>query len=358
MKDNYCIIMAGGIGSRFWPLSKEEKPKQFLDILGVGETLIQQTFNRFKKIVPDQNFYIVTNELYEKIVLEQLPGVTEEQILTEPCRRNTAPCIAYACFKIRESNPNAKIIVTPADHLILKETIFSNIIENSLNFIEEKNVLLTLGIKPTRPETGYGYIQVNEKLGAENYPDIKKVKTFTEKPNSDIAQMFYESGDFFWNSGIFLWSLNSILDAFKEYLPDVFYLFEEKRKLISGSTEKETIHEIYENCANISIDYGIMEKAKNVFVYKSSDIGWSDLGTWGSVYDQLTKDKENNAIVGKKAFLFNSSTCVINLPENKTGIISGLNNFIVIDTRDALLICKKEDEQKIKDYIESITNQR
>lgn len=354
--NNYCVIMAGGIGSRFWPLSTSTKPKQFLDILGTGESLIQQTYHRFKTLVPDKNFYVVTNEEYKNLVKEQLPNIPSAQILTEPFRRNTAPCIAYASFKIASSNQDAKIIVTPADHLITKEQEFNHIIENSLDYIEETNVLLTLGIKPTRPETGYGYIQVNDQPDNNNFQDIKKAKTFTEKPNKEIAQMFFESGDFYWNSGIFIWKLSAIMEAFQEYLPDLFYLFEEKKSAFTSSTkEQESIETIYAHCDNVSIDYGIMEKARNVMVYKS-DIGWSDLGTWGSVYDHLPLDTGNNALLGDDTHVFETHNSIIHTPKKKKAIIAGLEGYIVIDSEDALLICKKEDEQHIKHYLDVSTS--
>ncbi len=353
--DNYCVIMAGGIGSRFWPLSRTKKPKQFLDILGTGKTLLQQTFERFNKYIPAENILIVTNEDYGDIILEQLPEISKNQVLLEPMRRNTAPCIAYANYKIMAINPSAKIVVAPSDHLILKEDEFIDVLKMGLDFVGENESLLTLGIKPSRPETGYGYIQINgggtEKIVVNK--SFRKVKTFTEKPDLKMAELFMESGDFYWNSGIFFWSLPTIMKSFSTFLPDVDNLFKEGSGFYNTDEEKVFISKTYPSCKNISIDYGIMEKAENVYVL-CSDFGWSDLGTWGSLYDMLEKDEFNNSISGKNVFSYDSNNCIINLPDDKLAIIQGLDDYIVVDSDNILLICKKKDEQKIKQFVNDV----
>jgi mannose-1-phosphate guanylyltransferase len=351
-KDNFCVIMAGGIGSRFWPMSRTSYPKQFHDILGTGNTLIQQTFERFLNICPKENIYIVTNELYRDLVKEQLDGIADDQILCEPSRRNTAPCVAYANEKIRAKNENARIIVAPSDHLVLKEQAFISTIETALEQAETTGNLVTLGIKPSRPDTGYGYIQFTD---AENAVDknVRKVKTFTEKPNLDLAREFLKSGDFYWNSGIFIWTLKSITEAFRQHLPEVTELFEDATAELNSPGEKEKIAEIYSVCESVSIDYGIMEKAKNVNVVLS-DFGWSDLGTWGSLFTHVKKDKEHNAVIGKNVVLYNSKDNMINVPENKLVVVQGLDDYILVDTEDVLLLCPKEEEQRIKQMVNDL----
>lgn len=348
-KDNFCVIMAGGIGSRFWPMSRTSYPKQFHDILGTGNTLIQQTFERFLHICPKENIYIVTNEQYRELVKEQLDGISYDQILCEPSRRNTAPCVAYANEKIRAKNPNARMIVAPSDHLVLKEQAFYSTIETALEQAQTTGNLVTLGIKPSRPDTGYGYIQFTDANDAV-HENVRKVKTFTEKPNIELAREFLKSGDFYWNSGIFIWTLDSITEAFKEHLPEVTELFEDGAEALNSDQEEEKIAEIYAVCESVSLDYGIMEKAKNVNVVLS-DFGWSDLGTWGSLFTHVKKDKDHNAIVGKNVVVYNSSDNMINVPENKLVVIQGLENFILVDTNDVLLLCPKEEEQRIKQIV-------
>lgn len=350
-ENNFCVIMAGGIGSRFWPISKSATPKQFLDVLGVGRSLLQLTFDRISAICPDSNFYIVTNKIYKDQVLEQLPQLKEEQVLLEPNRRNTAPCIAYANYEIRKRNSNARIIVAPSDHVILKEQEFLNVVSKGLDFAEEEKCLLTLGIKPSRADTGYGYIQA--LVEGNNSDNIYKVKTFTEKPNAEIAKFFYESGEFFWNSGIFLWTLDAINTAFREYLPEVYNLFN-----VEGINDEEAfIRNTYDNCPNISIDYGIMEKAKNVFTYKS-DFGWSDLGTWGSLHENREKDESNNAIINNNVLAYDSSENLIFIPKDKIAVIQGLDGYIVVDSGESLLICKKEDEQRIRQFVNDVKSKK
>jgi len=341
--------MAGGIGSRFWPMSKTNRPKQFIDILGTGETLIQQTYNRLKKICPEENIYIVTNEIYKELTLEQLNGINEEQIICEPTMRNTAPCIAYANYKIASKNPNANIVVAPSDHLILKEEEFIRVINLALEYTSQNDALLTLGITPSRPDTGYGYIQFNEDLTSE----IKRVKTFTEKPDLELAKKFIESGDFCWNSGMFIWSLSSIQSAFETLLPEVDEVFQNGLGKYNTPKENDFIQTAYSTCENISIDYGIMEKSKNVFVI-SADIGWSDLGTWGSIYTHLPHDEQKNAIVGKNVVLYDAEENIVNVPEEKLVVLQGLKNYIVVESDDILLVCKKENEQNIKQIVAEI----
>ncbi|MDF1672474.1 MAG: mannose-1-phosphate guanylyltransferase [Vicingaceae bacterium] len=347
-QNNYCVIMAGGIGSRFWPMSRTQHPKQFLDILGTGETLIQQTYNRLKRICPEENIYIVTNDIYRELTFEQLPNLNDEQVVCEPSRRNTAPCIAYANFKIAAKNPNANIVVAPADHLILKEDEFVRVINMALDYTAKNDALFTLGITPTRPDTGYGYIQFDD-----TEEDIKKVKTFTEKPNLELAKQFIDSGDFCWNSGMFVWSLKSINIAFETLLPTMHQIFSAGEGKYNTSEEEAFIKEAYSTCKNISIDYGIMEKSKNVHVI-SADIGWSDLGTWGSIYTHLPLDENKNAVVGKNVMLYESKGNIVNVPKNKLVVLQGLKDYIVVESDNILLVCKKQDEQEIKQFVSDI----
>ena len=352
MKDNFAVIMAGGIGSRFWPMSKTAYPKQFHDVLGTGRTLIQMTFDRFKDICPDENIFVVTNEIYKELVLEQLPGISDQQVLCEPSRRNTAPCIAYACYKICDLNPNANVVVAPSDHLILKEAVYTETINTAIEQARANSSLVTLGIKPSRPDTGYGYIQFIED-DATVSEGVKKVKTFTEKPQLELAKEFLNSGDFYCNSGIFIWTLESIIAAFEAHLPEVDALFKEGEGKYNTGEERAFINEIYPVCKNISIDYGIMEKAKNVYIVLS-DFGWSDLGTWGSLYTHIEHDKKENAVVGKNVMLYDSENNIVKVPNEKLVVIQGLTDYIVVESDDTLLICKKEDEQKIKQFVSDI----
>ncbi len=345
--------MAGGVGSRFWPLSKTTSPKQFLDILGTGKSLLRQTFERFLPVCKAENFIIVTSSEYFQQVIDQVPEIQPEQILLEPFRRNTAPCIAFANAYIRSKTPdNANIVVTPADHLIINESDFIKAINSGLNFVEQNDALLTLGIKPHRPETGYGYIQIGKEVG-NKYRNFNMVKTFTEKPNLELAQVFFESGEFLWNSGIFLWSLNSIEKAFENSLPEVNTLFKNLDSKFGTETEKNSIHNAYSECRNISIDYGVMEKATNVFVQTVS-FGWSDLGTWSSLYEYSAQDKNNNAVISGKSILYETNDSIVNVPSGKIVIIQGLNKYIVVDSGDALLICPRNNEQQIRQFTSDI----
>lgn len=351
--NNYCVIMAGGIGSRFWPLSTSEKPKQFLDILGIGRSLLQLTFDRFIKLIPEENFLVVTSENYKDLVMSQLPALKDSQILSEPLRRNTAPCIAYATYKILAINPEANIIVAPSDHLIVKEDHFINEIEKGLNFVKGKDYLLTLGIHPHTPETGYGYIQVAEKVNFNEYENLFRVKTFTEKPDRKMAEIFIETGEFYWNSGIFVWSASSIRKAFAKHLPEVNDLFLKGLKYLNSPDEGSFINKAYAEFPNISIDYGIMEKADNVYVL-CADFGWSDLGTWGSLYENHNLDNHANAVSGDKIFLYDTRNCIINMPANKIAVIQGLTNYIIVESENTLLICRKEDEQQIRQFVADV----
>lgn len=352
MQHNYCVIMAGGIGSRFWPMSRNAKPKQFIDILGTGKTLIQQTYNRLLGVCPPENIYIVTSDVYVQQVLEQLPALKPEQVLAEPQRKNTAPCIAYAAFKIFSRDEKANLIVAPSDHVIGDEKNFQRALQKGLDFTSNNDSLLTIGIKPSRPDTGYGYIQFKEEDSEEDFP-ILKVKTFTEKPNIDMANFFVKSGDFLWNAGIFLWNAKTFLKALSEHLPEMHALFSEGKSVYNTAGEKEFIERIYSHCTNISIDYGVMEKAKNVYTM-SAEFGWSDLGTWKSLYEHLKHDENHNATVGQHVMLENTKGCIINMPQGKLAVIQGLENFIVVESDNVLLICRKDDEQQVRNMVNDV----
>ena len=352
-QNNYCVIMAGGVGSRFWPLSKMARPKQFIDILGTGETLIQQTFKRFERICPHENIYIVTNEIYRDIVNEQIPGLNPNQVICEPARRNTAPCIAYANYKILDKNPNANIVVAPSDHIVLKEDEFVKVVDLALQASKETEALFTLGIEPNRPETGYGYIQFDETVSHKVHPKLYRVKTFTEKPNLEMAKQLVESGEFLWNSGIFIWKLSTIMNEFEKNLSEMNQLFKEGIGKYNTSDEDAFVKTVYQQCKSISIDYGIMEKAENVFVF-STDIGWSDLGTWGSLYDIRGKDDDGNTVMGRNVMLYNSKRCIVNMPKEKLVVIEGLEDYIVVENDNCLLICKKQDEQEIRQFVTDV----
>jgi mannose-1-phosphate guanylyltransferase len=352
-KNHFCVIMAGGIGSRFWPLSKITKPKQFLDILGTGKSLLQSTYDRFREIILPENFIIVTSNLYRDFIFEQLPELTPEQVLLEPMRKNTAPCIAYANYKIKMMNPDAVIVVTPSDHLILKQDEFLKEIRQGLEAASSENVLLTLGIKPNRPETGYGYIQANTKRIPGKPDNLRKVKTFTEKPDMELARVFFESGEFHWNSGIFIWSLKTIMNSISQFLPDVDSLFASGLNVYNTEKEQEFITGVYATCKNISVDYGIMEKAEDVYVLVS-DFGWSDLGTWGSLYENSSRNSDGNMITGENVFAYDTRNSIINVPREKIVVLQGLDEFIVVDSGEILLVCRKEDEQRIKQFVNDV----
>ena len=339
--------MAGGIGTRFWPMSRQSRPKQFLDILGTGRSFLRHTYERFAKIIPNENFIVVTNQRYKSLVLEHIPEIAESQVLCEPIGRNTAPCIAYAAYTLAKRNPDAEMIVTPADHLILNTDEFLTIVDDCSKFIQQKDALMTIGITPSRPETGYGYIQ---RSSADR---ISRVKCFTEKPCLELAQAFLECGEFLWNSGIFIWKLRDIIRAFEQHLPDHNALFSSIVDELGTEREAEAIERVFSECKAISIDYGIMEKADNVYV-RCGDFGWSDVGTWGSVYQQSRKDGFANALSHEQIKTYDTRNSLIYLPKDKVAVVSGLKDYIVVDTEDVLMICPKSDEHSIKSFIEDI----
>lgn len=337
------------MGSRFWPFSKEDKPKQFLDFFGTGRSLLQSTYDRFKKIVPQEHIYIVTNDAYAEMTQKQLPELKESQLLLEPMRRNTAPAIAFASFRIRAVDPEANIIVAPSDHLIIREEMFVADMRKGLDFVANHPALLTLGIKPSRPETGYGYIQVEEK----GMDGIQKVKAFTEKPDLELAKKFVSSGEFMWNSGIFLWNVNTIIDAFRNFLPDIVQKFNEGKNLFNTSQEKPFINASFPFCPNISIDYGILEKADNVFV-NISDFGWSDLGTWGALHEVSKRDENNNTELNCRTLYIESNDNIVAMSDDKLVVLQGLDDYIVAESGNVLLICRKSEEQRIKHFVTDV----
>jgi mannose-1-phosphate guanylyltransferase len=349
-KHHYVAIMAGGIGSRFWPLSRTSLPKQFLDILGTGKTLVQHSYDRYKKLVPKENIFIVTAQEYVTIVKAQLPDIPPENILAEPFRKNTAPCIAYVAFKLLQKDPNSLMIAAPADHLIVETDEFLKTTKKTLDFVEHINALVTIGIKPTHPNTGYGYIQHDT---AEVAPNVYKVKSFTEKPNLEMAKTFISSGDFLWNAGIFTWKVKNLVAAFEQHLPEIYEVFAAEKEKFNTHQETEAIERIYPQCTNISIDFGVMEKADNVYVIPAS-FSWSDLGTWKSAWDNMEKDYFGNAVTGKKVMAVDAKNCVVHVPDKKLVLLQGLDDFIVVDTKDVLLICQKEKEQEIKEYLAEV----
>jgi len=342
--------MAGGIGSRFWPMSRTGFPKQFLDILNTGKTLIQWTFERFASFIPKENIYVVTSHEYISIVEAQLPEIPVENILGEPSRKNTAPCIAYISFKLLMKDPQASLIVAPADHIILDITAFHKVCVEALTFVNKHNAFITLGIKPTNPNTGYGYIQFEQHAITDS---VYKVKTFTEKPNLELAKTFVLSGDFLWNAGIFVWQVNTIITAFEKYLPEMYEVFYAEKEKFNTPDEEKSLNEIYPLCTNISIDFGIMEKADNVYVIPSS-FGWSDLGTWNSAYENLEKDDSGNAIASDNVISIDATNCMVHAPKEKLLLLQGMDNFIIVDTTDILMICKKDREQEIKEYVSEV----
>jgi len=360
---NYCVIMAGGIGSRFWPFSRNNMPKQFLDFFGTGRSLIQMTVDRFRPLVPVENILIVTNVLYKDLILKQIPDLQPAQVLCEPARRNTAPCIAYAVARIKQmvrertglagldaddDRLNANIVVAPSDHLIMQEQKFVDVIRCGLDFVSGNDTLLTLGMKPTRPETGYGYIQKAARL--ESVTDMYRVKTFTEKPNIDLAKVFLESGEFLWNSGIFLWNLRTIRREMRTHLPELAKIFSAGDGIVGTEKEEAFIREMFPKCPNISIDYGVMEKAESVHVLEA-DFGWSDLGTWGSLYDLSPKDEQRNATLKCEAMYYESEGNVVALQEGHLAVLRGLKDMIVVESDGVLLICPRAEEQQIRQIV-------
>ncbi|MFA6770534.1 MAG: mannose-1-phosphate guanylyltransferase [Bacteroidales bacterium] len=339
----YCIIMAGGLESRFWPISRNTRPKQFLDMLGTGRTFIQQTFDRFAQVIPTENILVVTSAQYKELVEQQLPLLQKENILLEPYRRNTAPCMAYATYKLLQKNPNASVVVTPSDHLITNESIFEETILNALDFASKNNTLITLGVKPNRPETAYGYIQMNKSSNVSINGNVAyNVKTFTEKPTVDLAEVFVNSGEFLWNSGIFIWNLKSIIGELEEHQNEMARLFAQGAEHYNTSTEQTFIEKTYDGCKNISIDYGIMEKTDKAVVYPVL-FGWSDLGTWDALYSYKTKDSSGNHVSCPKSLLREvNNSIVISDHEKKVVVAAELDNFMVVNTEDLLLICPRD----------------
>lgn len=345
--------MAGGVGSRFWPVSRTEFPKQFIDFFGIGKTLIQSTYERFLNICLPENIFIVTNEGYIDLIKEQIPGINENQLLAEPMMRNTAPCIAYGALKIAELNPDAVIVVAPSDHTIANLPAFTKAVNYALESATKQDCLITLGIKPNRPDTGYGYIQYVDEPLAEN-SDIRKVKIFTEKPNLELAKSFVQSGDFLWNAGLFIWTAKSIIKALEKHLPDVHEIFHNGRSAYNTPSEKEFISTAYQLCTNISIDFGIMEKADNVYVLPA-DFGWSDLGTWTSIYESAEKDYVGNAVIpSEQVMMYDSSNCMVNVPKGKLVILQGMHDYIVVESNNTLLICKRAEEQNVKNIVADV----
>jgi mannose-1-phosphate guanylyltransferase len=346
-KNLYVVLMAGGVGVRFWPYSRNSKPKQFLDVLGTGKTLLQSTYDRFASLCPAENIYVVTHEELGGLVREQLPQLTEEQVLMEPMRKNTAACIVYASLRINKKNPDAVMVVSPADHLIMKENEFQDIIKKAADQAKGQDKLMTLGITPTRPETGYGYIQYHtEKAFA------KKVKTFTEKPELTLAKKFLESGDFVWNSGIFIWGVKAILDAFHQYLPEMSEVFDEVKAKLGTREEKEAILAAYSQCKNISIDYGIMEKAKNVYVCLGN-FTWSDLGSWNSIHEISTKNEDNNAI-DSNALTYDTRNSIIKGSPDKLIVVQGLNGYLVGEFGNVIIVCEKDKEEQFRRFVNDV----
>lgn len=347
----YAILMAGGVGSRFWPVSTQEFPKQFHDMLGTGETLIQKTFNRLSKIIPQENIFILTNQHYSDLVFDQLPQVTERQVVLEPAMRNTAPCILYASLKIQKENPDAVMIVAPSDHWIEDEAAFNDNVQQAFDFCQSNIALMTLGIQPTFPNTGYGYIEFDKSF--QN--TIKPVIQFREKPDYQTAKEFLSKGNFLWNAGIFMWSVKSVLTAFEEHQPALYDLFRNGYDVFNSALEDDFVHENYEKAENISVDYAIMEKSKNVYVLPAT-FDWNDLGTWGSLYDKLSKDDSQNAIVNAKSLLENASGNMIRSNKDKLIVVDGLEDYIIIDKEEVLLIFPKTKEQEIKQVLQEVKN--
>lgn len=350
-KDNYLVIMAGGIGSRFWPMSTTDMPKQFVDVLGCGKTLIQLTTDRFEGVVPPENVWVVTSERYASIVREQLPLIPESNILKEPCRRNTAPCIAYVSWCIKARNPKANIVVSPSDHIVLDVREFQRVIKSALDFVSESDAMVTLGMKPTRPETGYGYIQADLSLPCTRNQEIYRVDQFHEKPNLEVAQSYVAQNNFFWNAGIFVWNVNTIINAFRIYAPNISVIFERLLPYYGTDKQQALIDEWFPQCENISVDYAIMENAEEIYCFPAS-FGWSDLGTWGSLLDNSQRDSKGNALIGNNIKMYDSSNCIVHTTAEKKVVIEGLDGYIVAEKDNTLLICRLANEQQIKTFSE------
>lgn len=345
--NNHLVIMAGGVGSRFWPLSNDDLPKQFLDVLGVGRTLIQLTVERFHDIVPTENIWVVTNRHYADLVQEQLPDVPRENILLEPCRRNTAPCICYASWCIKKKNPRATIVVTPSDHIVMDNQRFADSIRDAVDFASETDAIVTLGMKPTRPETGYGYIKADLTFASSRKKNLYRVDAFKEKPTREVAEQYLQDSSYFWNAGIFVWTVSTIVNAFRVYQPEISRIFEKLLPTYGTPREREAIDEQFPLCENISVDYAILEKAEEIFVYPA-DFGWSDLGTWGSLQENLQRDSYGNAVVGNDVKVFESRNNIIHTEGLRQVVVQGLDGYVVAERNGVLLICQLSEEQRIK----------
>ncbi|MDB4303592.1 mannose-1-phosphate guanylyltransferase [Desulfosarcina sp.] len=348
-KNNYAILMAGGVGSRFWPVSIKSYPKQFHDMLGTGDTLIQKTFQRLSKIIPEENIFILTNEIYNDLVFEQLPNLTKRQVVLEPALRNTAPCILYASLKIQKENPDALVIVAPSDHWIEDEDTFTKNVQQTFDFCSQHEVLMTLGIQATFPNTGYGYIEYDKSSN----DDIKSVNQFKEKPDYATAKAFIERGNFLWNAGIFMWHVKSVINAFKKNQPELYSLFENGIDVYNTEFEDDFINENYKKAENIAVDNAIMELSNNVYVLPA-EFDWNDLGTWGSLYDKLDTDENNNAIINAKTLVSDSSGNIIRTNKDKLVVLDGINDYIIVDKDEALLIYPKDKEQNIKQVLQKL----
>ncbi len=345
--NNHLVIMAGGVGSRFWPMSTPDKPKQFIDVLGCGRTLIQLTVDRFAGICPPENIWVVTSDKYVSLVREQLPDLPEDNILKEPCRRNTAPCIAYVSWKIKARNPKANIVVTPSDHVVMNVKEFQRVVRSAMDFTEGTDAILTLGMKPTRPETGYGYIEADLTAASAINKEVYRVDSFKEKPDLQTAEQYIRYDNYFWNAGIFVWNVNTIVNAFRVYQPGIASIFENLSHLYFTADEQTAINNEFPNCENISVDYAILEKAEEIFVLPA-DFGWSDLGTWGSLHERMPKDLAHNVAIGPNIRLYDSANCIVHATEEKKVVVQGLDGYIVAEKDDTLLICKLSEEQRIK----------
>ena len=348
-QNNHLVIMAGGVGSRFWPMSTEEKPKQFIDVLGTGKTLLQLTVERFGQLIDPKNVWVVTNQRYVDIVSEQLPDMPRENILCEPCRRNTAPCIAYVSWRIKAKDPKANIVVTPSDHVVMNVQEFQRVISSCMDFTVDSDAIVTLGMKPTRPETGYGYIQADLSNSSLRNKQVFRVDTFREKPDLQTAQEYIKKSNYFWNAGIFIWNVSTIVNAFRVYQPKLNKIFEQLLPVYGTPQEQEAINQHFPKCENISVDYAIMEKAEEIFVCPA-DFGWSDLGTWGSLQTHSKCDLYGNACIGENISLFESHNCIVHTRQEKKVVVQGLDGYIVAENDDTLLICKLSEEQRIKQF--------
>ncbi len=348
---SHLVIMAGGIGSRFWPMSTPERPKQFVDVLGTGRTFIQMTVDRFKGILPPENVWVVTSQAYKDIVAEQLPEVPQGNILLEPCRRNTAPCIAYAAWRIKSIDPKATIVVSPSDHLVLDTPEFQRVVKSAMDFASTSDAIVTLGMKPTRPETGYGYIQTDMSCPSARNKEIYRVDAFREKPDLATAEKYIRKPNMLWNAGIFIWNVSTIVNALRVYAPEINEVFENLLPLYGTDKEQDAINENFPKCESISVDYAILEKSEEIYCFPAS-FGWSDLGTWGSLRENVSRDNNGNAVIGDNVQTYETRDCVIHCSEERRVVVQGLDGYIVAEKDNTLLICKLSEEQRIKQFSE------